>query len=156
MSGEDPSTSSTPDEQTPGTFKASPSPFASPISPGPGSPGRQNIDFLGSTFTKAANEFAAERDELERDIRSILDAVDASGSFAGTDETANTFRTNYSTALDNVRTYVNALRDVYPEVAVRLAATKTTLDIANWAIIESLPKVPDPPTFSGSDGKLTP
>ncbi|NUW40826.1 hypothetical protein [Nonomuraea rhodomycinica] len=55
-----------------------------------------------------------------------------------------------------VETYVNALRDVYPEVAERLAGMRTTLDIANWATIESLPKVSDPPTFSESDGKLTP
>ncbi|MCP2346091.1 hypothetical protein HD595_002213 [Nonomuraea roseoviolacea subsp. carminata] len=32
----------------------------------------------------------------------------------------------------------------------------STLDIANWATIESLPKVSDPPKFSESDGKLTP
>ncbi|MEV8636239.1 hypothetical protein AB0395_31765 [Streptosporangium sp. NPDC051023] len=115
-----------------------------------------NIDFFESTFTKAASGFTAEHDELERDIRSILDAIAALGDFAGTDETANTFRKDYSTGLENTRTYVNALRDVYPAVAVRLAATKTTFDVANWAIIESLPKVSDPLKFSESDGKLTP
>ncbi|GAA2311766.1 hypothetical protein GCM10010149_73140 [Nonomuraea roseoviolacea subsp. roseoviolacea] len=58
--------------------------------------------------------------------------------------------------MKKVETYVNALRDVYPEVADRLAGMNSTLDIANWATIESLPKVSDPPKFSESDGKLTP
>ncbi|MEV1169256.1 hypothetical protein [Nonomuraea sp. NPDC049784] len=110
----------------------------------------------GSTFTSAAGGFTTEHDELTRDARGILDAIAALGDFAGTDETANTFRQSFSTALKKAETYVNALRDVYPEVANRLAGMKTGFEVAHWATIESLPKVSDPPEYSKSDGKLTP
>jgi predicted oxidoreductase (fatty acid repression mutant protein) len=109
----------------------------------------------GSTFTKAAGGFVAEHEELAKDIRRILDAIAELGDFAGTDETANTFRQGYSTALKNAETYVNALRDVYPAVADRLAGMRTTFDLANWATIQSLPKVSDPPRSTGPDGRLT-
>ncbi|MFG6197264.1 hypothetical protein [Nonomuraea sp. JJY05] len=115
-----------------------------------------NTDVRGSTFTTAAGGFVAEHDELARDARRILDAIAALGDFAGTDETANTFRQGYSTALKKAETYVNALRDVYPEVAERLAGMKTGFDVAHWATIESLPKVSDPPEYSKSDKKFTP
>ncbi|MEV0235561.1 hypothetical protein [Nonomuraea sp. NPDC050786] len=107
----------------------------------------------GSTFTSAAGGFVTEHEELARDAGRILDAIAALGDFAGTDETGTTFRQGYSTALKKTETYVNALRDVYPGVAERLAGMKTSFDVANWATIESLPKVSDPPEYS--DGKLT-
>ncbi|GAA3211942.1 hypothetical protein [Nonomuraea helvata] len=110
----------------------------------------------GSTFTSAAGGFTTEHEELARDARGILDALFALGDFAGTDEAGNRFRQGYSTALKKAETYVNALRDVYPSVGERLAGMKTTFDVANWATIESLPKVSDPPEYSESDGKLTP
>ncbi|MET7462555.1 hypothetical protein [Nonomuraea sp. NPDC005501] len=113
-------------------------------------------DFYGSNFTKAAGAFVTEHDDLAGDTRRILDAIAALGDFAGTDDTAKTFRQGYSTALKKVSTYVNALSDVYPEIAERLAGMRTTFDVANWAVIESLPKVSDPPKFSASDGKLKP
>ncbi|MEU5859812.1 MULTISPECIES: hypothetical protein [unclassified Nonomuraea] len=109
----------------------------------------------GSTFTKAAGALLAERTELATDIRRILDAIAALGDFAGTDGTANTFRKSYSTALNKAETYVEALRDVYPAVADRLDDMKTSFDVANWATIESLPEVSDPPKLSPKDGKLT-
>ncbi|NUW30344.1 hypothetical protein HTZ77_02730 [Nonomuraea sp. SMC257] len=127
-----------------------------PTSPAPERPAGPGLDVRGSTFTKAAGGFTAEHSELAGYTRAIFDAIAALGNFAGTDDAGNTFRQGYSTALKKVETYVNALRDVYPEVADRLAGMNTTLDIANWATIESLPKVSDPPKFSESDGKLTP
>ncbi|YCK33125.1 hypothetical protein ACNF49_03180 [Actinomadura sp. ATCC 39365] len=108
----------------------------------------------GTTFTKAAGAFLAERTEFATDTRRILDALAALGDFAGTDETANTFKKNYSTALKKAETYVDALRDVYPAVADRLADMRTSFDVANWATIESLPKVSDPPKLSPKDGQL--
>ncbi|GAA3568660.1 hypothetical protein GCM10022419_056830 [Nonomuraea rosea] len=114
------------------------------------------IDVRGSTFTKAAGGFVTEHDDLAKDVRWILDAIAALGDFAGTDETANTFRQGYSTALKKSESYVAALRDVYPAVAERLAGMKTGYDIANWASIASLPKVSDPPEYSESDGTFIP
>lgn len=108
----------------------------------------------GSTFTKAAGGFVAEHEELAKDIRRILDAIAGLGDFAGTGETANTFKQGYSTALTNAETYVNALRDVYPAVADRLAGMRTTFDLANWATIQFLPQVSDPPKSTGRDGKI--
>jgi hypothetical protein len=115
-----------------------------------------DIDVRGSNFMKAAGGFVAEHEELATDARGILNAIAALGDFAGTDETANTFRQGYSTALKTATTYVNALRDVYPGIAERLAGMKTNFDVANWANIQSLPKVSDLPEFSESDGKLKP
>ncbi|MGV9770924.1 hypothetical protein [Streptosporangium sp. NPDC003464] len=115
-----------------------------------------NVDVHGSIFTKAAGGFVAEHDELVKDVRRILDAIAALGDFAGTDETANTFRQGYSTALKKSETYVNALRDVYPAVAERLAGMRIGFEVANWASIESLPKVSDPPEYSKSDKKFNP
>ncbi|MGW0200962.1 hypothetical protein [Nonomuraea sp. NPDC003201] len=115
-----------------------------------------NIDVRGSTFTRVAGGFVTEHDELARDARRILDAITALGDFAGTDETANTFKQGYSTGLKKAETYVNALRDVYPGIAERLAGMKTGFDVAHWASIQSLPKVSDPPKYSKSDGKLNP
>ncbi|MFI7134555.1 hypothetical protein ACIBQ1_53440 [Nonomuraea sp. NPDC050153] len=115
-----------------------------------------NTDVRGSTFTRAAGGFTVEHDDLARDTRRILDAIAALGDFAGTDETANTFRQGYSAALKKAETYVNALRDVYPEVAERLAGMKTGFDVAHWASVESLPKVADPPGYSKPDKKFKP
>ncbi|MCA2182427.1 hypothetical protein LDL08_40340 [Nonomuraea glycinis] len=115
-----------------------------------------NIDVLRSDFTKAADGFADEHDGLAKDARWILDAIAALGDFAGTDETANTFRQGYSTALKSTTTYVGALRDRYPEIAERLAGMKTGFDVANWANIQSLPKVSDLPDFSAPDKKPNP
>ncbi|MGW0809476.1 hypothetical protein [Nonomuraea sp. NPDC002799] len=105
-------------------------------------------------FTKAAGYIIAERDELRKDVRWILDSIAALGDFAGTDETANTFRQSYSTALEKAKTYVDALRDKYPEIAGQLAGMKTNHDRANWANIVSLPTVSD--EFSKPDGKSQP
>ncbi|GGS78457.1 hypothetical protein ACFFV7_13295 [Nonomuraea spiralis] len=121
----------------------------------PAPPGLPITDVRGGTFTKAAGAFLAEHNELTTDTRRILDALAALGDFAGTDETGNTFRKNYSTALKKAETYVNALRDVYPAVADRLADMKTSFDIANWATIESLPKVSDPPKLAPQTAKPT-
>ncbi|MFF4194195.1 hypothetical protein [Nonomuraea sp. NPDC001831] len=108
----------------------------------------------GTTFTKAAGAFLAERTEFANDTRRILDALDALGDFAGTDETANTFKKNYATALGKAETYVDALREVYPAVADRLAEMRTSFDVANWATIASLPEVSDPPKLAPKDGQL--
>ncbi|GAA3666423.1 hypothetical protein GCM10022224_033090 [Nonomuraea antimicrobica] len=110
----------------------------------------------GSTFTKAAGEFVVEHEDLGGDTRRILDAIAALGDFAGTDETANTFRRGYNDALAKTETYVNALRDAYPAIAYRLAGMRTSFDVANWATIESLPRVSDPPEYSKSDRKFIP
>ncbi|WP_327088940.1 hypothetical protein OIE66_42690 [Nonomuraea sp. NBC_01738] len=111
-------------------------------------------DVRGSNFTKAAGGFTDESTELANDARRILDAIAAIGDFAGTDESGNTFRQGYDTAMKKIVTYVGSLRDHYPEISERLAGMKSNFDLANWANIESLPKVSKPPTFS--DGKLTP
>ncbi|WP_406311538.1 hypothetical protein OHA77_22620 [Streptosporangium sp. NBC_01639] len=103
---------------------------------------------------KAADGFVAEHNDLEKDVRGILDAIAALGDFIGVDETGNTFRKDYSTVFEKVTTYVDALCDIYPTIAVRLAGMKTTFDVANWANIQSLPKVSEPPEFSESDKKL--
>ncbi|GLW11072.1 hypothetical protein Misp01_62000 [Microtetraspora sp. NBRC 13810] len=112
-------------------------------------------DVRGSTFIRAAGGFADEHDDLKRDVRRILDSIAALGDFAGTDETANTFKQGYSAALQKAETYVNALRDIYPGVAGRLDSMTTGFDVANWATIASLPKVSEPPKYSKSDKKFT-
>lgn len=135
---------------------AIPPPSPIPASPGGTSPGVPNVDVLGSDFTKAAGGFAAEHEDLAKDARWILDAIAALGDFAGTDETANTFRQGYATALKSTTTYVGALRDLYPGIAERLAGMRTGFDVANWASIQSLPKVSDLPEFSAPDEKPNP
>ncbi|MFI9593500.1 hypothetical protein [Nonomuraea sp. NPDC052265] len=124
-------------------------------SAGPRGPGTPTTEVYGSTFTKAAGAFLAERAELETATLRIIDAIGALGDFAGTDETANTFRKSFSTAMEKAKAYVEALCDVYPPVADRLADMKTSFDVANWATIESLPKVSDPPKLSPKDGQFT-
>lgn len=131
-----------------------PPPTSSP-SPAP-PPGRPNIDVHGSDFTKAAGAFVDEHDDLDKDARWILDAIAALGDFAGTDDTAHTFRQGYATALKSTTTYVAALRDLYPGIAERLAGMKTGFDVANWANIQSLPKVSDLPDFTAPAEKPNP
>ena len=115
----------------------------------------QSFAGLTKRYAVGLNEGNFKWYELPR-TPGILNAIAALGDFAGTDETANTFRQGYSTALKTATTYVNALRDVYPGIAERLAGMKTNFDVANWANIQSLPKVSDLPEFSESDGKLKP
>ena len=122
----------------------------------PGPVGMPDTDFRGSNFRKAADSFAVEHEDLTRDVRRILDALAALGDFAGTDETANTFKQSYATALKKTTTYVTALRDVYPGIAERLAGMKTGFDVANWANIQSLPKVADLPDFTAPTEKPNP
>ncbi|MFI7447749.1 hypothetical protein ACIBQX_09660 [Nonomuraea sp. NPDC049714] len=122
----------------------------------PSSLGVPDVDVRGSDFTQAAGGFAAEHEDLAEDARWILDAIAALGDFAGTDETANTFRQGYATALQSTITYVDALRDIYPGIAERLAGMRTGFDVANWASIQSLPKVSDLPEFSAPDEKPNP
>lgn len=116
-------------------------------------PGMPNINVLGSDFRKAADGFTTEHQALAKDARWILDAIAALGDFAGTDETANTFRQGYATALESTTTYVNALRDLYPGIAERLAWMGTGFNVANWASIQSLPEVSDLPKFSAPNKK---
>ncbi|MEU1392654.1 MULTISPECIES: hypothetical protein [unclassified Nonomuraea] len=127
---------------------------AAPTTAAPQGSGMPTTEVHDTTFTNAAGAFLAERTEFATDTRRILDALAALGDFAGTDETANTFKKDYSTALKKAETYVDALRDVYPAVADRLADMRTSFDVANWATIESLPKVSDPPKLSPKDGQL--
>ncbi|MFF0867591.1 hypothetical protein ACFYUV_37915 [Nonomuraea sp. NPDC003560] len=133
-----------------------PAPSATPSTPAPAAPqgsGMPTTEVHGTAFTKATGAFLAERTEFATDTRRILDALDALGDFAGTDETANTFKKNYVTALEKAETYVDALRDVYPAVADRLADMRTSFDVANWATIASLPEVSDPPKLA-PDGQF--
>ncbi|MEU8320916.1 hypothetical protein AB0C33_21395 [Nonomuraea sp. NPDC048881] len=135
-----------------------PAPSATPSAPAPAAAapqgsGMPTTEVHGTAFTKAAGAFLAERTEYATDTRRILDALDALGDFAGTDETANTFKKNYLTALEKAETYVDALRDVYPAVADRLADMRTSFDVANWATIASLPEVSDPPKLA-PDGQF--
>ncbi|HUR07816.1 MAG TPA: hypothetical protein VM347_35105 [Nonomuraea sp.] len=100
--------------------------------------------------------FNDEHIDLLRDARKILDDIGGLGDFAGTDEAGKRFRDGYSKGLEKATNYTGKLGAVYSEIADKLADMKTAVDIANWAGIQALPKVSDPPKFSPSDGTIIP
>ncbi|MBT2225364.1 hypothetical protein [Nonomuraea sp. NEAU-A123] len=99
--------------------------------------------------------FNDEHTDLLRDARKILDDIAGLGDFAGTDEAGKRFREGYSKGLEKAGNYTGKLGAVYSEIADRLASMKTAVDIANWATVQALPKVSDPPKFSPPDGTIS-
>ena len=132
------------------------SPLPSPTGSGSGSSAQPETLTDKASFKNVIDAFDTEHIDFLRDAQRILDDIGGLGDFAGTDDAGQKFKDGYSKGLEKAVNYTGKLGAVYSEIAERLAGMKTSVDIANWANIQSLPKVSEPPKFSPSTGTITP
>lgn len=108
-------------------------------------------------LTGASRQFELEMKHFTGDIRSLFHVLEGIGDFAGNDDTGHKFKEGYGKAVGNVVSYVHAIEDAYQGIVDRLQLMTVSVDLANWASMAALPKVPDNgPVFSADDGTVTP
>ncbi|MFE3450522.1 hypothetical protein ACFXJ8_16465 [Nonomuraea sp. NPDC059194] len=119
-----------------------------PDSPGPRPGGvLPPTDVHTSSFATAAKAFDDEHHLFGTELAAVLADMAAIGDFAGDDERGVKFKNDYVKHAAQAGTYVEELRARYPEISARLRMTPATLDAADWATIQALPKVQAPPTY---------
>lgn len=111
-----------------------------PVPTGPVLPPDIGISKTG--MHNGAKAFSDEAENLTKDVNAQTKALDSLGNFAGDDDLGRQFNQGYGQAVLNAIGYANALATTYPEIARRIRQISDNLEIADWANIAALPKVP--------------
>ncbi|MCO6009415.1 hypothetical protein NE236_31035 [Actinoallomurus purpureus] len=98
---------------------------------------------------RQAGKIAQEGTDLATDLVGLVRALEGVGNFWGDDEAGQTFyegadgKPGYRVRHDGGLTDALAIVAGYEKIAMRLQQMGDNVDVANWNVIVSLPKVPE-------------